>query len=74
MLFDLSSDDGCKLYINEKEFFEQLSIAKVSKVIVRNIESLLSQHKYSIVYLSRIGISKKYAKCCNICKNFRRFN
>jgi len=62
-------------YAAEDDFIEQLVLTSVSEDIKKNIEKLLSLKKYKIVYLSRIGVLKKYheMRISQIINNFFEF-
>jgi len=54
---------------------EQLALISVSEDIKRNIKKLLSFKNYTIIYLSRIGVVKKYQemRISQIISNFFEF-
>jgi len=62
-------------YTSEKDFLKQLALTSASENIKKNIEKLLSLRKYKIVYLSRIGVVKKYheMRISQIISNFFEF-
>ena len=62
-------------FSTEKDFLEQLALISIPKDIKRNIKKLLSSNKYTIIYLSRIGVTEKYQemRISQIISNFFEF-
>jgi len=62
-------------YSSNNEYLEQLSLCKASTDIKRNIKKYLSLKEYSIIYLSRIGVSEKFheMRVSQIISNFFEF-